>query len=93
MILVRHGAGDESFTIPSYKPGLVHMLHAMEQMDTNGRYWTLHLLYSINDRSADAARQKECARWNAAAIDNRIKLHRKRGRVHVEILSPKTISA
>lgn len=77
-LLVRHGGGDE-------RTGLSCVarlaLPALDAMDSNGRYWLLHTLYSAHRDGAD----RQDAYWRRAVAERRIKLQKVRGRNAVRV--------
>jgi len=91
-ILVRHGGGDERFSIAKYMPGMTQLLAAMERQDTNGRYWFMHLLHSIHHNAESAAKSRERGIWAMAAIEKRIKVRRRNGQTRAEIVTSPAIA-
>jgi hypothetical protein len=87
-VIVRHGGGDERFRVAAYMPGVRHLIEALKQTDTHGRYWMLHLLYDVHHDGADKARDAERGKWTRAAAEKRIKVRRRGGRATVEIVAP-----
>jgi hypothetical protein len=86
VVVVRHGGGEERFRIASHRPGATPLVESMERMDSNGRYWSLHLLYYSMAEAALTAQEQERMRWTAAAAEKRIKLRRRNGGIRVDIM-------
>jgi len=85
-LLVRHGGGDERITLP-VTGGL--MVPSMSVMDSNSRYWLLHMLYSIHRDGDFETAQRTGAYWRKAAAEKRIKTRKVRSGVKVWIEEPK----
>lgn len=85
-LLVRHGGGNERIDLPGYHPA-VKMLPSLAELDTNARYWLLHLLYSVQRQAASEADRRTAMVWRKAAAEKRIKTRKKRGGVEVSIVS------
>lgn len=81
-VLVRHGGGDERFDIGSSGRLLVPSLALM---DTNGRYWLMHTLYSTRESANEAATGATAQRWRLAAAEKRIKTRKLRGQGMVKV--------
>lgn len=81
-ILVRHGGGEERIHL-----GVTARLFipALEQLDSNARYWWMHSLYSQHREAAEAAAQKRDAYWAKAAAEKRIKTRKNKLGVKVRI--------
>lgn len=81
-VLVRHGGGDERFSL-----GVVgkRLLPAIAAMDTNGRFWLLHTLYSTRETAKSDAEYATGLRWRVAAAEKRIKTRKLRGRGQVKV--------
>lgn len=73
-LLVRNGGGEERFPIAKWMPALQPLIDSMRQMDTHGRYWAIHLLYSIHRKATDEAMSAERSKWIKAAREKRIKV-------------------
>lgn len=86
-LLVRHGAGDERIFlgVGGRRPSLI-VNQLVDSMDSTDRYWLLQSIYHIQDSARSEARDAERSRWLVAAAQKRIKLRRRDGRVHVEIM-------
>ena len=81
-ILVQHGGGRERVNLGSGVRALI--LH-LDTLDSDGRYWLLHTLYSAHCDGADRAREETSAYWRQAAADKRIKTRKVRGGVRVSV--------
>lgn len=81
-VLVRHGGGDERFSI-----GVVGRLlvPSLATMDSNGRYWLMHSLYSTREATQRATGEKVAAYWRTAAAEKRIKTRKLRGKGQVKV--------
>lgn len=91
-VLVRHGGGEERFSL-----GVIGRLlvPSFERLDSNGRFWLMHTMYSTR---SDTRREAESAvehRWRTAAAEKRIRTRKLRGapRVKVWIEPVATIAA
>lgn len=83
-LLVRHGGGDERIELVSSWGCLVGAMGRAEvdhlaPLDSNGRYWLLHTIYSVHRDAARTARQRTAAEWMQAAATKRIKTRKTRG--------------
>jgi hypothetical protein len=89
-LLVKHGGGQERIRL-SCTPSLRETLAAL---DSTNRYWLLHTIrYAHSDGSRDAE-ATECARWQTAAAERRIKVRKLRGRDACRVsITPKTMQA
>lgn len=87
-LLVRHGGGDECIPLGS-RPGLA----ALEWQDSDGRYWLLQMIYHSVTDIRRAAVDAERSRWALAAVQNRIKVNRRKRVPTVEILPAETATA
>lgn len=81
-VLVRHGGGQERFSI-----GVVGRLlvPSLASLDSNGRYWLLHTLYSVREDTRRAAEDMVSFRWRTAAAEKRIKTRKIRGQGKVKV--------
>lgn len=86
-ILVRHGGGDERFSLGVTGRLLVPSLTTL---DSNARYWLMHTLYSVHQNAQRATRDTTTALWCTAAAEKRIKTRKmpSRGTVKVWIEPP-----
>lgn len=82
-LLARHGGGDHRIELGSVA---ALGLRALEVMDSDARYWMLHTLYSVSCDEARSAREDEARNWRRAALEKRIKVRRRGGRVRVEVV-------
>lgn len=81
-VLVQHGGGDERVGLGVVARLLVPSLGAL---DSNGRFWLFHSLYSTHrDAQADATQERN-AHWRKAAAEKRIKTRKVREGVKVWI--------
>lgn len=81
-VLVRHSGGDERFSIGVVGRLLVPSLAAM---DSNGRYWLMHSLYSTREDMQRHTGEKVAAHWRKAAAEKRIKTRKLRGKGQVKV--------
>ena len=81
-VLVRHGGGDERVSVFNMGKQLISSFAAL---DSNGRYWMMHALYSthshVKQRTADEVRRH----WQQAAAEKRIKTRKARGHGTVKV--------
>jgi hypothetical protein len=79
-LLVRHGGGDERIGL-----GVISKLFlpSMAGMDTNARYWLMHMIYSTHSEAESASAQRIAAIWRKAAAEKRIKTRKVRTGVKV----------
>lgn len=80
-LLVRHGGGDESIRLSNGKA----ILHALEMLDSNGRYWLLNAIYHAHADARRSGRDAADAVWRKAAAEKRIKVRKLRGRDAVKV--------
>ncbi len=90
VLLVRHGGGDERIDLGCTAR---FVLPALESLDSNGRYWLLHTLYSVHSSAERHASQERDSVWQKAAAEKRIKVRKLRGRnaVRVSIETPRPL--
>jgi hypothetical protein len=90
-IIVRHGGGDERIGVGCTAR---LFLPSLESLDSNGRYWFMHAMYSMHESAAESATAKTAQRWSNAAATGRIKTRKMRGSsmVKVWIEPPKSAS-
>lgn len=81
-ILTRHGGGDRAF--PVRWPESV--IQSMRRMCSADRYWLLHGVAYSAEGGERSARNAESRRWHQAAVQNRIKVNRRKKIPTVEIL-------
>lgn len=81
-ILVRHGGGDERFSL---SPTGSLLIPSFAALDSNGRYWLMHALYSTRDSACRAAKDKTSQEWRQAAAEKRIKTRKIRGQGRVKV--------
>lgn len=82
-LLVRHGGGEEGLEIPVWSA--LALQRALYDLDTDGRYWILHAIYSAHADARRAGRDAEAARWRTAAAEKRIKVRKVRGQSAVRV--------
>jgi len=83
-VLVRHGGGDERFYVSRM------ILPAFEALDSNGRYWLMHTLYSAYSTGREQGTNAATSEWRLAAAEKRIKTRKVRGRGAVKVwIEPK----
>jgi len=81
-LLVRHGGGDERIRLSAPNQLIpITLVH----LDPNARYWLLNAIFHAHSAGARDARFHEQERWRKAAIDKRIKVHKRKGTFHVSI--------
>lgn len=87
ILLVRHGGGDERIRLCSVTRFLADTL---ADLDSNARYWFLHLLYSTHEDARRSGIDSTNTVWRKAAAEKRIKTRSlpKRGIVKVWIVEP-----
>jgi hypothetical protein len=86
-VVVRHGGGDERFSLGVTGRLLVP---SFASLDSNGRYWLMHTLYSSRNEVQRATEGTEALRWRTAAAEKRIKTRKLRGRGLVKVwIEPK----
>lgn len=81
-VLVRHGGGDERFSLGTMGKLLAP---SFDVLDSNGRYWLLHTLYSTRSDTRQAAEDIVSQRWRVAAAEKRIRTRKQRGRGTVKV--------
>jgi hypothetical protein len=81
-VLVRHGGGDVRFSL-----GVVGRLlvPSFASLDSNGRYWLMHTLYSTREDAVRSAEDVVASRWRVAAANKRIKTRKVRGTGRVKV--------
>lgn len=80
-ILVTHGGGQERLQYGGF--GL--SLDNFARLDSDGRYWLMHMIHSIAHDQASEARKAESHRWRKAAAEKRIKVKKIRGQAAVNV--------
>jgi hypothetical protein len=89
-LLVRHGGGDEriklccSFDCMVGRARRANTNH-LQSLDSNGRYWLFHTIYSAHRDAERAARERANATWQQAAAQKRIKTRKMRGSSSVKV--------
>lgn len=82
LIRVKHGAGEEVFTIPT------RLLNFLWLMDDDEQYMHVYSLYRVlSDLRLNAGREVG-KKWQRAIIEKRVRIRRKRGQKSVEIEQP-----
>ncbi len=81
-LLVQHGGGTERVGLGVIFPRL---LPSVDSLDSNGRFWLLHSLYSMHRDAERSAREATNASWRTAAAERRIKTRKVRAGVKVWI--------
>jgi hypothetical protein len=81
-ILVRHGGGDERIHLGCVGSLLVPSLASL---DSNGRYWFMHTVYSTLRDGQRSTEDAVALRWRTAAAEKRIKTQKRRGRNAVRV--------
>ena len=89
-LLVRHGGGDESMRF-----GWANTVtEPLDAVDSNGRYWLLCAVYHAMKHAEKTARDTECARWQQAAAEKRIKTRKQPSRGFIKVwIEPPAIAA
>ena len=82
LVLVRHGAGEESVVLGS--PAHL-MVPSLAMMDSDARYWLLHSLYSVQKDAKMLAECDTAHLWRQAAAEGRIKTRKQRGQNRVNV--------
>lgn len=89
-LLVRHGGGTERIKLDcsadcllgtTRRAGVDHLA----SLDSNGRYWLLHTIYSAHRAAGLTAQERTSNKWAQAFIDKRIKKRKRSGVVRVDI--------
>jgi hypothetical protein len=92
-LLVRHGCGDERVALCCIGD-LAIKAGTLDKMNSNERYWWMHLLYSVQREAASKAREAANRIWQQAAADKRIKTRKNRGRGTVKVwIEDKAVTA
>jgi hypothetical protein len=81
-VLVRHGGGDVRFDLGCVGRLLVPPIAAL---DSDGRYWLMHTLYSAREDAQRATEDAVALRWRTAAVEKRIRTKKLRGRNAVKV--------
>lgn len=81
-VLVRHGGGDECVAMGTVGKLLAPSFAAL---DSNGRYWLMHALYSAHSHAQLIAESATAQRWRQAAAEKRIRTRKQRGRGMVKV--------
>lgn len=90
-VLVRHGGGDERLSLGCVGRLLVPSFDAL---DSNGRFWLMHTLYSAREDAQRVTAEKVAHEWRTAAVEKRIKTRKLRGRGAVRVwIEPPTAPA
>ncbi len=76
---VKHGAGEESWKLEWNK----RLIGALEVMDSDTRFITLHALMRAHNSSRESTAEKVNANWRQAAAEKRIKTRKVKGGVKV----------
>lgn len=81
-IVVRHGGGDERVSL-----GVVgrRLVPSFDALDSNGRFWLMHTLYSVQTATQRETGEKVAQYWRAAAAEKRIKTRKLRGRGQIKV--------
>lgn len=81
-VLVQHGGGDERFSL-----GVVgqRLVPSFDALDSNGRFWLMHTLYSIRASTQRETGEKVAQFWRKAAVEKRIKTRKLRGKGQVKV--------
>jgi hypothetical protein len=82
VLLVKHGGGEERTRLLPHKKAL---LAIFESLDSNGRYWLLHTIYSAHHDGHREGCQSTAAYWRKAAAEKRIKVRKVRGSTAVKV--------
>lgn len=82
-LLVRHGGGDERIDLGCTVAKFA--VADMERLDSNGRYWLLHTIYSVASDMQRETGQKVAQHWRLAAATGRIKTRKQRGSNYVKV--------
>jgi hypothetical protein len=80
-VACRNGSGDKAYPIKRAhrQPFGNPMIEAVRQCpDDDARYWMVRSLFETIDAMSNLARAIERERWRAAAIQNRIKVNRRK---------------
>lgn len=81
-VLVRHGGGDERISL-----GVIGRLLApsLDAMDSTGRYWLMHAIYTAQRDATESATRDRDAYWRKAAAEKRIRTRKLPGRNSVRV--------
>lgn len=74
-LLVKHGGGQERFQIAYSK----RMVQALENIDSDSRYFLLHSMLKINHDAARNASEATSARYRAAFVNGTLRKRKQRG--------------
>jgi hypothetical protein len=83
-LLVRNGSGDHRMRLSNGKA----VVAALAALDTHGRYWLLHAVYSACLDSRREAEERVTREWSRAAAEKRIRTRRHQGTVRVWVETP-----
>lgn len=72
---VRHGGGEERIRLSNGAA----VVAALGRLDSHGRYWLLNAIFHARADARMSGRAAEIKRWQAAAIEGRIKVRKVRG--------------
>src|ERR1700721_24187 len=81
-VLTQHGGGEDRFSLGCVGRLLVPSLDAL---DSNGRFWLMHTLYSAREDTQRATEKTVAHKWRLAAVEKRIKTRKLRGRGAVRV--------
>jgi hypothetical protein len=89
-LLVAHGGGEERFNLFPHKTAISAIFAAL---DSNGRYWLLHTIYSAHKDGKKDGTEVANAYWRQAAAEKRIKVRKRRSHDQVRVLvEPKVVT-
>ena len=82
-LVVAYGGGEERVKLGGSVTR--EFLRGLEDMDTQFRYWTLGVLFSVHRNAVREARAAEAQKWREAAAGKRIKTRKQRGSGAVKV--------
>ncbi len=88
-LLVRHGGGDERISL-GHRHTLINLLGTL---DTAGRYWLIHNLFTVVKDAGLFARNDEAHAWRTAAAEGRIRTRKQRRINQIKVwIEPATVA-
>jgi hypothetical protein len=84
LLLVQHGGGAERIRLDCIAAMAMRAVSA-SGMDTHGRFWLLHTLYSLRRDATEAGAAATREIWRQAAAEKRIKTRKRRDRPYVKV--------
>lgn len=82
LVVVRHGGGDERVSLGTLGRLLCP---SFNMLDSNGRYWLMHTIYSTHGDAHRASAERTAYIWQKAVVEKRIRTNKARGSDRVKV--------